>query len=62
MTDENPAFPSVAECFGWTHLFDHHHFALQILTAWHGISDPKQFRSDVNDILDTPLWLLCPHY
>jgi hypothetical protein len=32
---------------------DHHHFALQILTAWHGTSDAKQFQSDVYDILDT---------
>ena len=29
-------------------------FALQILSAWHGISDPQQFQSDVYDILDTP--------
>jgi hypothetical protein len=54
MTDEGPAFPSVAKRFGWTHLLDRRHFALQILTAWHGISDPKQFQSDVYDILDTP--------
>jgi hypothetical protein len=54
MTDEGPAFPSVAERFGWTHLLDRRHFALQILSAWHGISDPKQFQSDVYDILDTP--------
>ena len=40
MTDEGPAFPSVAECFGWTHLWDRRHFAVQILTAWHGISNP----------------------
>jgi hypothetical protein len=33
---------------------DHHHFALQILTAWHGIFNPKQFQSNVYDILDTP--------
>ena len=54
MTDAGPAFPSVAERFGWNHLLDCRHFALQILTAWHGISDPKQFQSDVYDILDTP--------
>ena len=54
MTDEGPAFPSVAEHFGWTHLLDRHHFALQIHTAWHGISDPKQFQSDMYDILNTP--------
>ncbi len=34
---------------------DCHHFALQILTAWHGIFDPKQFQSDMYDILDIPL-------
>jgi len=33
---------------------DRRHFAVQILTAWHGLSDPKQFQSDVYDILDTP--------
>ncbi len=33
MTDEGRAFPSVAERFGWTHLLDRRHFALQILTA-----------------------------
>jgi hypothetical protein len=27
---------------------------LQILTVWHGISDPKQFQLDVYEILDTP--------
>ncbi len=54
MTDEGFAFPSVAERFGWTHLLDRRHFALQILSAWHGLSDPKQFQSDVYDILDTP--------
>ncbi len=54
MTNEGPAFPSVAERFGWTHLLDCRHFALQIFTAWHGISDPKQFQSDVYDIFDTP--------
>ncbi len=54
MTNECLAFPSVAEHFGWTHLLDHRHFALQILTAWHSISDAKQFQSDVYDILDTP--------
>ncbi len=54
MTDEGTAFPPVAEHFGWTHLLDRRHFAVQILTAWHGISDPKQFQSDVYNILDTP--------
>ena len=54
MTDEGSAFPSVAERFGWTHLLDRHHFALQILSAWHGLSDPKKFQSDVYDILNTP--------
>jgi hypothetical protein len=54
MTDEGTAFPSVAELFGWTHLLDHPHFAAQRLSAWHGISDPKQFQSNVYDILDTP--------
>jgi hypothetical protein len=54
MTDEDPTFPLVAKRFGWTHLFDRRHFALQILTAWHGISNQKQFQSDVYDILDTP--------
>ena len=29
-------------------------FSVQILSAWHGLSDPKQFQSDVYDILDTP--------
>jgi hypothetical protein len=33
---------------------DRHHFATQILTAWHGITDPKQFQSDMYKILDTP--------
>jgi hypothetical protein len=50
MTNEGHASPSVAERFGWTHLWDHSHFALQILTAWHGASDAKQFQSDVYDI------------
>jgi len=54
MTDEGPAFPSVAERYGWTHLLDRRHFSVQILSAWHGLSDPKQFQSDVYDILDTP--------
>jgi hypothetical protein len=54
MTDEGHAFPSVAKHFGWTHLLDNRHFALQILTAWHGISNSKQFQSNVHDILDTP--------
>jgi hypothetical protein len=54
MTDEGHAFPSFAKHFGWTHLLDRHHFALQILTVWHGISNPKQFQSDVYDFLDTP--------
>ena len=54
MTDEGSAFPSVAERFGWMHLLDRRHFATQILAAWHGLSDPQQFQSDVYDILDTP--------
>ncbi len=54
MTDEGPAFPSVAERYGWTHLLDRRHFSVQILSAWHGLSDPKQFQSVVYDILDTP--------
>jgi hypothetical protein len=54
MTNEGHAFPSFAECFGWTHLLDRRYFALQILTAWHGTSDAKQFQSHVYDILDTP--------
>ncbi len=54
MTDESHAFPSDAEHFGWTHLLDRRHFALQILTAWHGTSDAKQFQFDVYDVLDTP--------
>jgi hypothetical protein len=54
MTDEGHAFLSVAGHFSWTHFLDCNHFPLQILTAWHGISDPKQFQSDVYDILDTP--------
>ncbi len=54
ITDERHAFPSVAEHFGWTYLLDRRHFVLQILTAWHGISNPKQFQSNVYDILDTP--------
>ena len=55
MTDEGSSFPSVAEHFGWTHLIlDRRHFVAQILTAWHGIADPKQFLSDVCKILDTP--------
>ncbi len=54
ITDEGSTFPSVAECFGWTHLLNCSHFALQILTTWHGISDLKQFQSNVYDILDTP--------
>jgi hypothetical protein len=54
MNDEGSSFPSVAEHFGWTHLLDCHHVATQILTAWHGIADPKQFQSDVYEILDTP--------
>jgi hypothetical protein len=54
MTDEGSAFPLVAEHFGWTHLLDRRHFATQILSTWHGLSDPKQFQSDVYKILDTP--------
>ena len=54
MTDEGSAFPLVAEQFGWTHLLDRRHFATQILSAWHELSDPKQFQSDVYKILDTP--------
>ena len=40
--------------FSWTHLLDRQHFALQILTAWHGNPDSKKFQSDVYDILETP--------
>ncbi len=54
MVDEGTAFLLVAERFGWTHLLDHRHFATQILTAWHGLTDPKQFQSDVHNILDSP--------
>jgi hypothetical protein len=56
MTNEGPAFafPSVAECLKWTHLLDRRHFAPQILAAWHGIADPKQFQSNVYKILDIP--------
>ena len=43
MTDEGSVFPLVVEHFGWTHLLDRRHFATQILSAWHGLSDPKQF-------------------
>ncbi len=54
MTDEGSAFPIVAEHFGWTHLLDRRHFATQILSAWHGLPDPKQYQSDVYKILDSP--------
>jgi hypothetical protein len=54
MTDEGSAFPLVAKCFGWTHLLDRRHFATQILSAWHGLTDPKKFQSDVYKILDSP--------
>jgi hypothetical protein len=54
MTNEGHAFPSLVEHFSWTHLFDCRHFALQILTAWHGTSNSKHFQSDVYDILDAP--------
>jgi hypothetical protein len=54
MSNEGSSFPSVAEHFGWTHLLYCRHFATQILTAWHGIADPKQLQSDVYKILDTP--------
>ena len=50
MTNESHAFPAVVECFGLSHLLDCRHFALQILTVWHGTSNPKQFQSDVYDI------------
>jgi hypothetical protein len=43
MTDEGSAFSLVAKRFGWTHILDHRHFATQILSAWHGLSDPKKF-------------------
>jgi hypothetical protein len=54
MTDEGSAFPLVAERFGWTHLLDCRHFATQILSAWHGLSDPKKFQSNVYETLDSP--------
>jgi hypothetical protein len=54
MTDEGSAFPMVDEHFSWTHLLDRRHFATQILTGWHGLPDPKQFQSDVYNILDSP--------
>jgi hypothetical protein len=54
MTDKGFAFPMVAEHFGWTHLLDRRHFPTQILSAWHGLPDPKQFQSDVYNILDSP--------
>jgi hypothetical protein len=54
MTDEDSAFSLVAECFGWTHILDCRHFPSQILSAWHGLSDPKKLQSDVYKILDLP--------
>jgi hypothetical protein len=54
MTDEGSAFPMVAKHFDWTHLLDRRHFATQILTSWHGLPGPKQFQSDVYNILDSP--------
>ncbi len=33
---------------------DGRHFSGQTLSAWHGVSDPKQYQSNVYDILDTP--------
>jgi hypothetical protein len=54
MTNTGHAFPAVAEIFGWAHLLDCQHFALQILTAWYGTPDPQKFQSDVYAILDTP--------
>ncbi len=54
MTDEGSTFPLVAERFGWTYLLDCRHFATQILSAWHGLTDPKKFQSDVYKILDSP--------
>jgi hypothetical protein len=54
MTDKGSAFPLVAERFSWTHLLDHRHFATQILSAWHGLSDPKKSQSDVYKLLDLP--------
>ncbi len=54
MTHKGTAFSSVAERFGLTHLLDRCHFAVQILFAWHGISDPTKFQFNVYGILDTP--------
>jgi hypothetical protein len=54
MTDEGSVFPLVTECFDWTHLLDRRHFATQILSAWHGLTDPKKFKSDVYKILYSP--------
>jgi hypothetical protein len=54
MTNKGYAFPAVADFFGWTHLLDCRHFALQILTAWHGTPDPQKFQSDVYEIFNTP--------
>jgi hypothetical protein len=47
-------FPLLLNVLVGTHLLDCRHFAVQILSAWHGLSDPKQFQSDVYGILDTP--------
>jgi hypothetical protein len=54
MTDEGSAFPGVAEHYGWTHLLDRRHFAPQIISSWHGIQDPAQFKGDIYAILDCP--------
>ena len=54
MTDDGSAFPIVAKHFGWTHLLDQCHSATQILSAWHGLPNPKQYQSDVYKILDSP--------
>ncbi len=61
MTDEGHTFPSVVKVFGWTHCLDCRHFALQILTAWHGISDPKQFILMCMIFLTHHLSILCRH-
>lgn len=54
MTDEGSAFPLVANHFGWCHILDRKHFVDQILTTWHNLADPDQYRQDIYDILDSP--------
>jgi hypothetical protein len=51
MTDEGPAFPSVAESFGWSHLLDRRLFARVSGTKNVFFSNRPDFISECSNLL-----------